>query len=229
MKVMSFDLSTSCIGVITAKINDNTKDIIKILSCPIIPSKFNPETLGYLKSKKKLETVKFDFLNCYAKAGETHISKAEKMRRDREVRGQKDIYVLADISRVMGNMINSIKPDLILVEKNVSRLNGQLTTVLLAKVMGTLLGISGMLGIPVKEYAVNKARGILDVPHLVKDFAYNHSPEELREVPDITKRAIREFMQSIYGKYGLVMQTDDEGDGCVVLNYWYKEEFGGLC
>ena len=226
MKVMSFDLSTACIGVIAAEIN-HTRNITKILSCPIIPTKFDPSTLGYLKSKKKLITAKGESLNCYVKAGETHVSKAEKARRDREVRGQKDIYVLADISRVMGSMINAIKPDLILVEKNVANLGGQLTTVLLAKVMGTLLGIAGMLGVPLKEYAVNKARSVLNVSDLVKDFAYNHSPEELKNVPDITKRALRVEMQRRYGKYGLKMQVDDEGDACVIWNYWYVEEYKG--
>ena len=55
MVVMSFDLSTNCIGVVTAEIDDISGKIIRMKSCPIIPRKFNPETLGYLKSKKYLK------------------------------------------------------------------------------------------------------------------------------------------------------------------------------
>ena len=114
---MSFDLSTACIGVITAEVDKVNKTIIKMRSCPIIPKKFNPEVLGYLKTKKKLPTKNGEVLNTYARPGETSITKAEKQRRDREVRAKKDIYVLEEIGSVMGNIIKTIKPDLILVEK----------------------------------------------------------------------------------------------------------------
>lgn len=227
MKIMSFDLSTACIGVLTAEVDVDTKTIIKMRSCPIIPRKFSPEDLGYLKVKKKLPTKNGEVLTTYAKPGEVSISKAEKLRRDREVRGQKDIFILTNISNTMGSMINQIKPDLIIVEKNVSNLNGVLTSILLAKVMGTLLGIAGMFGIKVKEYPVNKARSVFNVSKLVSDFTKNKPEEELMEIPDITKRALRVEMERRYGKYGFAPQTDDEGDSCVIFNYWFTEEFGG--
>jgi hypothetical protein len=227
MKIMAFDLSTSCVGVVTADIDDNTKQIKKALSCPIIPRKFSPEVLGYLKSKKKLSTKSGEILNTYARPGEVQISKAEKERRDREVRGKKDIWVLEDISATMGKLINTIKPNLILVEKNVAGYNGMLTIVLLAKVMGTLLGISGMLGIPVEEYAVNKVRSVFNISQLIRDFTANKTAQELQQIPDITKRALRVEMERRYGKYGIKFQTDDESDGAVVLNYWFTELYRG--
>lgn len=228
MVVMSFDLSTACIGVIVTRINDD-KTIDKMLSCPIIPNKFSPECLGYMKSKKKLPTPKSgELLNTYYKEGETTITKAEKQRRDREVRGAKDIYVLQQISKTMGELINSVKPDLVLVEKNVAGYNGMLTIVLLAKVMGTLVGICGMLGIELKEYPVNTVRKILNVAQLVNTFTKNRTPEELIKIPDITKRALREKMSELYGQFGVRFQTDDESDACVVFNYWFAEIFKGI-
>jgi hypothetical protein len=192
-----------------------------MLSCPIIPPKFSPEVLGYLHSKKKLPTKKGKELNAYCKQGETEITEAEKKRRDKEVRAQKDIWVLEQIGKTMGNMINQIKPDLILVEKN-AIYNGILTSILLAKVMGTLLGIAGMVGIPVQEYAVSKVRSVFNIPEVIKSFTNIREADELLQIPDITKRALRDLMEKEYGQYGLVCQTDDESDAVVVFHYWWK-------
>lgn len=224
MKIMVFDLSTACIGVVAAELDEKTGKIIKMKSCPIIPKDFDPTVLGYMKTKKKLPTPKGNkTVNTYWKQGETSVTEAEKKRRDTEVRAKKDIYILEQIGSTMGNLINAIKPDKILVEKN-AIFNGILTTVLLAKVMGTLLGIGGMLGIPIEEYPVNVVRSVLDIPTLLKVFTVKHTAEELQRVPDVTKRALREEMERLYGKFGIKFQTDDESDACVVWHYWYTKE-----
>lgn len=196
------------------------KKINKIMSCPIIPPDYSAVTLGFMKTKKKLPTKSGELLSTYYKIGEVSISKAEKERRDDAVRAQKDLYVLANISKAMAGLIDNIKPDLILVEKN-AIFNGILTSILLAKVMGTLLGLSGRLGIPVKEYAVSKVRSILNVGKVVVEFCKGKSEEELRRIPDITKRALGELMSK---EYGIIFNTDDEGDAGVLFNYWYKTE-----
>jgi hypothetical protein len=113
MIVMAFDLSSACIGVTTARITD--KKLEKLMSCPIIPKSFSPTVLGYMASKKSLPTTRTgEKLNTYWKQGETTITKTEKTARDRQVRMKKDVFVLEDIGDQMGNMINKIKPDLIL-------------------------------------------------------------------------------------------------------------------
>jgi len=216
---MSFDLSSRCIGVICARIED--RKIINILSCPIVPPKFNPASIGFSSSRKKILTSKGKEINTYLKPGETTISKQEKKQRDSYIRSQKDLFILKNISKSIDTLVDGIKPDIILVEKN-SIFNGVLTSVLLGKVAGVLLGLAGRLSIPVIEYPVKKVREPYNVGSLIKEFAKKHSEEELRKIPDITKRALRELMEE---KYKINFQTDDESDACVVFDYWYNTEY----
>ena len=220
MVVMSFDLSSVCIGLICARL-DGKGIANKVMSAPIIPKQFSPICLGYKASKKKLKTKSGELLNTYWKDGEVEITKVEKAKRDKEVRAKKDIYVLEYIGKQMGDMIDRIKPDLILVEKNAA-FNGILTTVLLAKVMGSLLGIAGYKGIPVVEYPVSQVRAHHNVAKLVKEFVKGKTQEELQALPDITKAALRELMYNKYKDLGILFQTDDESDACVVFDYWYE-------
>jgi transcription initiation factor IIE alpha subunit len=60
---------------------------------------------------------------------------------------------------------------------------------------------------------------------LLKEFKKRHTVEELMCIPDITKRAIREYLETIYGQYGIVFQTDDESDSCAVLHYWRTKTY----
>lgn len=220
MVVLAFDLSTNCIGVVAAEVQGKT--VTKILSCPIIPEPFDVTKLGFLKSKKKIKTKNGKEVNAWVKPNETVISEKEKKERDRLVRSQKDIFILENIGSQIGKLIKEIKPDLILVEKN-AIFNGILTSVLLAKVMGTLLGIAGMFNIPVKEYAVNVVRQPYNIAQLTKQFVENKTLEELKTIPDVTKRALRQLMQSKYP--GIQFQTDDESDACVVFDYWFNYEY----
>jgi len=219
MIVMSFDLSSSCIGVVCAKIEN--KKIKSILSCPIIPPKFDPSSLGFLSSKKKIKTSKGQLINAYLKPNEETISRQVKTQRDSYVRSHKDLFVLTKISQDIDKLVGGIKPDIILVEKN-SIFNGVLTSVLLAKVAGVLLGLAGRLSIPVKEYPVKKVREPHNIGKLIKDFTKKYHEEELKKIPDITKRALSELMAY---KYNINFQTDDESDACVVFDYWYNKEY----
>lgn len=224
MKVMSFDLSTVCIGIIAAKINEN-KDIEKCLSVPVKPPKFEPEKLGYCHSKVSVQTKQGVVMSSYVKIQEKEVkpiilTKAEKQRRDREVRSQKDIFVLEYIGKAIQEKIQNIEPDLILVEKN-AIFNGPLTTVLLAKTMGALLGVAGSMNIPVKEYSVAEARSNFNIGKLVKDFCGDKTPEELERIPDVTKRALRDQMER---KYNIRFLSDDESDACVVFNHWLSKD-----
>ena len=223
--VLAFDLSTACVGVVASVINKDTKEPILVKSCPIIPKRFSPEELGYRKSKKRLPTSKSgEFLNTYYKDGETTISKSEKQRRDREVRTKENLFVLDYIGKQISTIINAIRPDVIIVEKN-EIFNGILTSVLLGKVMGVLIGIASSHSIPLKEFKVSKVRSIIDLNKATRDLVESISEEELKKVPDVTKRALRKLMEKKYGQYGLECKTDDESDACVVFNYWLESEF----
>lgn len=222
IKVLSFDLSTSCIGVLAAFIDTDTKTPIVVKSCPIIPSKFNPSILGYEKTKKKLKTKDGSFLNTYYKKGELTISKNEKQKRDREVRRYKDNHVLTEISKKLTSVIEEISPEIILVEKN-EIFNGILTTVLLAKVLGTLFGAASKINSNVIEIKVKTARSILDLTKCIEELRNFVGEDELSKIPDVTKRALRYEMEKKYGEYGLKCTTDDESDACVIFNYWLEK------
>lgn len=218
-KILAFDLSSVCIGVVAAKVEDNK--LTKVLSCPIIPPKFNSSALGFLKSKKKVYTSSKEtkMVNSYVYPNETYVSEANKKKRDVQVRKAKDIFVLDYIGKQLNTLIDCINPDLIIVEKT-EIFNGVLTSVLLAKVFGVLVGAATSKNIEVKEYKVKEVREIIDIVSVTKDLVENLTDEEINRIPDMTKRALRTFMEKKYGHLGLKCSTDDEGDACVVFNYW---------
>lgn len=222
--VLSFDLSSKCIGVIGACIDSNTNEIEFIKSMPIIPPNYKPSELGYLNSKKKVYTshTKSEQVNSYVKQGEVTVGKTEKRRRDVEVRNAKNLFVLDYIGRSLSTVIKAVKPEIILVEKN-EIFNGVLTSVLLGKVMGVLLGIAAENGIQVKEFKVTTVRSILDLVNITRDLTRDMDSSEVNKIPDVTKRALRVYMNNKYGEKGLECHTDDESDACVVFNYYYEK------
>lgn len=210
MRIMAFDLSSRCIGCVSADIIDNK--IINIHSAPIVPPQYTPKE--FLKSKKKLicgnETI-----YTWARPGEIKITKAEKKKRDTQVRNEKDVFILGYISHELDELIVAVKPKTILVEKN-EIFNGVLTSILLAKIMGVLHGIAGIYNIPIIEYRVNEVRKPYDVLKLVISFANQRDADELKQIPDIAKRAIRDMLEK---KYSISFLSDDESDACLILDY----------
>lgn len=218
-RILAFDLSSVCIGVVAAKVEDSK--LTKVLSCPIIPPKFSAAELGFLKSKKKVYTSSKEvkIINSYVYPNETYVSEVNKKKRDVQVRKAKDIFVLDYIGKQLNMLIDSINPDLIIVEKT-EIFNGVLTSVLLAKVFGVLVGAATSKNIKVVEYKVKEVREIIDIVSITKELVSNLTDEEINKIPDMTKRALRMFMEKKYGHLGLKCSTDDEGDACVILNYW---------
>ena len=224
MIVLSADLSTACTGIIVARINSD-KSVDKIMSTPILPKKIDiTKEFGYCKSKKKLPVKEGsrEEVNTYYIKGENFVSKAEKKRRDIKVRQAQNLFILTHMSKDIGDIVNGIKPDLILYEKN-AIFNGILTIELLAKLAGTLVGIAGSMSIPVEEYKVQTVRKRHNPTKLVKDFVKGKDENYIASLPDVTKAALRELMNNKYSKYGLNMLSDDESDACVVFDYWYEE------
>lgn len=216
MKVMSFDLSSVCIGCVIADVEN--KKVTKIASCPIIPKKDTniPIKLGFLKYKVKTENG----LNSYIRyRGET-ISKQEKKKRDSLVRESQNSQILHDISIKLSEIVTALKPDIIIMEKH-AIFNGILTSVLLGKIAGILIGVAGDNNIETREYPVSKVRKRYDLTQMTRDFVSTQTPESLSKISDVTKAAIG-FMLS--KKYNISFQTYDESDACAVLDYFIEEE-----
>ena len=211
MKIMGFDLSSSCIGCVSMNIND-AGVVDKVFSTPIIPPKY--QSPNYLKSKKYLTSNKGPILT-WAKSGESKITAQEKKHRDVEVRNEKDLCVISYISREMDEIIGRVTPDLIIVEKN-EIFNGILTSILLAKCMGSLQSIAGIRKIPIIEYRVNDVRAPYNVFKLILSMIDGKSADELKKIPDKAKRAIRMMLEE---KYNIGFQTDDESDACLLIDY----------
>lgn len=212
-----------CIGCIAAELDG--PNIIVMRSCPIMPPKLDVRILGLMRTKKKLPTPSGNkLLSTWYQNGEHTVTEKEKKRRDVFVREKENNFKLANMSATMGNIINNIKPNVMSVEQN-AMFNGVLTIALLAEVMGTLVGIAGNDGTPLNKYKVSTVREAHNVAKLVKEFAKKHTPEYLVSLPDITKAALRDKMQTKYGIYGLDLKTDDEGDAAVVFDYWYNNVY----
>lgn len=224
MRVLAFDLSSVCVGVVACELDDVTKNPVRVVSCPIIPDKFNTEKLGYKKNKAKIKTKNGEFINSYIRNGEVEITKQEKKKRDVEVRKYSNLHSLSYISKQIEAIIKNIKPNLVLVEKN-KIFNGILTSVLLGKVMGVLVGLTTGKGIELREYEVATVRKDIDTVKCIRELVSGLSEEEINKIPDVTKRALRIYMESKYGEYGLKCSTDDESDACVVFNYWFEKEY----
>lgn len=76
MKIISFDLSTKCIGCVTAEVISGK--VTRIASAPIIPPKYYSDE--YLKSKKRLVCGN-SYISCWARPGEEKITKVEKKKK----------------------------------------------------------------------------------------------------------------------------------------------------
>lgn len=220
MLVFAFDLSSACIGLTVAELQDKTT-LKRVKSTPIIPPEYDPQELGFRKTKKAFAVKDGQTIKSYYRDGETSISQKEKRHRDALVRTHKNDFVKREIGRQISSIIRALNPDLILVEKN-SIFNGVLTSVLLGEIMGILEGIASSYGIPVIKYPVGQARAPHNVSRLVREFSQRKTAEELQRVKDVAKAALRDKMEQKYGALGFSPQTDDEGDSCVIFDYWWE-------
>lgn len=212
MKVMAIDASSVCSGIVVAEIDDN-REVSKIGSASIVPEKFSPKELGYKSSK-----VKMNGYTSYVKKGESFVSKTEAKRRNAEVRHARNDFKAKTISRQLNALITSIKPDIVVIEKN-RTFNSVLTTALLAEVMGCVEGVCGANGIELKKVTVEAIRKEINAPKLVKGFSETRTIEELSSYEDVTKEAIKDYLEHFYN---IKMANTDEGDACAVFHYFYK-------
>lgn len=217
MRIMAIDSSSVCSGIVLA---DTLKDgsVLKVGSAPIIPSKFDVTTLGYLKTKKKMPN---GFLSYVRNKDET-VSKTEAKKRNVEVRHKQNNHKAKDIGSQLSYLIEHTKPDLVLIERN-RIFNSQLTSVLLGEVMGIVEGVCASCGIDLEKFTVEEMRKSINSTKLVKEFSQKKTEQELFSMGDVTKEAIKDYMVEIYGKFGFNPTTLDESDACLVFHYWLNK------
>lgn len=217
MRIMAIDSSSVCSGIVLA---DTLKDgsVLKVGSAPIIPSKFDVTTLGYLKTKKKMPN---GFLSYVRNKDET-VSKTEAKKRNVEVRHKQNNHKAKDIGSQLSYLIEHTKPDLVLIERN-RIFNSQLTSVLLGEVMGIVEGVCASCGIDLEKFTVEEMRKSINSTKLVKEFSQKKTEQELFSMGDVTKEAIKDYMVEIYGKFGFNPATLDESDACLVFHYWLNK------
>jgi len=218
LKIIAFDLSTVCIGCVSAKVIDGK--VIALSSAPIIPPEYHSP--NFLRSKKHLICGKAT-INAWAKPGESKITKTEKNRRDVQVRDERDVILFEYIAKEIHEIVSVIKPDVIVVEKN-EIFNATLTSNILSKTMGVLLAIGAVNNIPIKAYHVNVVRAPYDVMNLAIKMALVLNTEELGRLKDVTKRAIRRMLEE---KYDIKFLSDDESDACLILDYYVNHILTG--
>lgn len=220
MKVISLDLNTNCTGVFGVGMKAGR--IEKAMSASILVNDFKvKDHFPFMESKKKLPSSEngHHLHNTYFKKGETHVSKTEKKRRDREVRHKRNRHQIDAMAKNIADVVRVTNSDLVLIEKN-AMFNGILTIELLSKLHGTVIGICRNLGVEYLDFSVQEVRSPYNIPRLVKEFSKTITPERLAGLPDVSKAAIRWHLQKIYSPYGVRFQTDDESDAALVFDYW---------
>lgn len=220
-RVLSLDLSSVCIGVLFCTIDDDWA-ITKMQTSPIVPSPFSAETLGYLKTKKKVTSGK-DMVTAWVKPGETKITKVEKKKRDVEVRSAKDKHLIGEIGSTLGNIFDVLKPTRVLVEKN-EIFNGILTSVLLGKIMGALQAVCAIKAIPFEEIRVRHIREDYDIIALTKEYVDYMEKHNITTFNDMTKEAIGHHLKNKYKQFNLKFLTNDESDAVALFDYWYERK-----
>lgn len=216
MRVMAIDSSSVCSGIVIADVNN--LNLVKIGSAPIIPSKFDVTSLGYLKTKRRMPG---GFLS-YVKNKDEKVSKTESKKRNVEVRHKQNNHKAKDIGSQLSYLIRETKPDLVLIERN-RIFNSQLTSVLLGEIMGIVEGVCASHNINLEKFTVEEMRKSINSTKLVKEFTNKKTEQELFSMEDVTKEAIKDYLVEIYGKYGFAPTTLDESDACLVFHYWFSK------
>lgn len=193
---------------------------------PIMPKPFSADSLGYLKTKKKVTSGK-DMITSWVKPGEEKVSKAEKKRRDAEVRAAKDKHLIGYIGSTLGRMIDILEPTHVLVEKN-EIFNGILTSVLLGKVMGATQAVCAIKGIELEEIRVNEIRASYDIVALTKEYTKYMEENNIETFNDMTKEAIGYHLKNKYKEFNIDFLTNDESDAVAVFDYWYERKKRGI-
>lgn len=223
MIVMTFDLSSTCIGVTFAQINDDKK-ITYGQTLAIIPKKLDPREYGFTTLAPKQIASGGKNFKGYLKPDEFSISHQEAKNRSAYLKTQMHSFLLRDIAKQCGLYLNKIKPDVVCIERN-SSFGGVLTTKLLAEIAGGIYFYCGATNTKMFDYheATVRARIRKDIT----EFSY---VSELNGMQAIDTKweiycRLRAYFQKEYPLlFDFVKMTMDESDSLAVFYYYYVTE-----
>lgn len=227
MIVMTFDLSSVCIGVTFAEINDEKK-ILYGETLAIIPKKPTGKDLGYTTNTPKKISSKGNTYGAFLKPDEILISKKEAERRKSTLKTDAHNHLLRNIGKQCGRYLDKIKPDIVAIERNKS-FNGILTTKLLAEIAGGIYFYCGANDILMFDWDEATVRSMLrkDIP----EFSLSKYTDDTRIAID-TKWEIycrlRYYFETEHpGIFNFEQMTLDESDSLAVFYYLYKKIIKG--
>lgn len=220
MIVLAFDLSSTCIGVTFAKLTPD-ETIETLTTQPVIPKEPDGKTFGYTTKQPKTLRRRGTTFQSFLKPGESSISQAEGKRRASWFRHRKHNYLLRNIGKQLGMIIERLQPGVLIIERNAS-FNGVLTTKLLAEIAGGLYFIAGARGVPLYDYPESTVRA-----HLRREVKQPRITTEAMSIE--TKWLIYQRLRQVYdtGEHphlNFDTMTLDESDALATFHYWYDVE-----
>jgi hypothetical protein len=225
---MTFDLSSTCIGVTFAQTDDNNR-IIYGKTLPIVPVRPTGIDLGYSTKKQKKITARGNTYAAFLKPDEILISQVEAKKRSREFKTLEHNYLLRNIGEQCGKYLDKIKPDIVAIERNKS-FNGILTTKLLAEIAGGLYFYCGAKGITLFDWDEATVRS--KIRKDINTFRRTIDGSEGNEVALDTKWEIfcrlREYFTKNHpGTFDFSNMTLDESDSLAVFYYLFTKVIKG--
>lgn len=224
---MSFDLSSTLIGVSVATIDTKNKRIEQAMVMPVIPKKPTGKDLGYTtKNKKKVELRTGEMISSFLKEGEVIISKAEAKRRNATFRDESHKFLLMDIGKKLGTILHAVKPDIVMIERN-EAFNGILTTKLLAEIAGGVYFWAGFFNSEFRAYNATTMRSLLN-RHVKGADLQTEDGSHIVDTKMVVKRKIEKFLKDEQVDVkNFEKATLDESDSFLPIIYFLLKEVRG--
>lgn len=225
---MTFDLSSTCIGVTFAQ-TDDKGHIIYGKTLPIVPKRPTGLDFGYTTKKPKKITTKGNTYNAFLKPDEILISKTEAEKRNKDFKVLEHNYLLRNIGAQCGKYLSKIKPDIVAIERNKS-FNGILTTKLLAEIAGGIYFYCGANDMSLYDWdeATVRAKIRRDINTFERTIDGSEGSEVVLDTKwEIFCRLRAYFSKNFPGVFDFSKMTLDESDSLAVFYYLFTTVIKG--
>lgn len=210
------------IGVTIAELNGDKVEKLGVV--PVIPNRPNGKDFGFTTKNPKAITMRDGKrMRVYLKKGEVIISKREANERASMIKNESHTMLLKDIGRMLGSILFSVSPDVIIIERN-ETFGGILTTKLLAEIAGGIYFWSGFYDIDMYSYNVGRMRSALN--RCVRGVDLKTDDGKL--IVD-TKMVVKKKLEKLiedekWNVHGWENATLDESDSFLAFVYYYMTE-----